>query len=87
MKLQIFSIYDSATEAFINPFFSPTVASGIRAFSTVCADENHDFHKNAGDYTLFHLGEFDPTNGLITLLESHCNLGLALNYKSTGEKS
>lgn len=78
--LKIFSVYDSKAEAFVQPFFSPATGTAIRSFATACNDENTDIHRYAGDYTLFEIGEFDPSTGKITPLEAHLNLGLAAAF-------
>lgn len=78
--LNMFSIFDDKVAAFIQPFFSPTIASAMREFKEACNNTNTNFHKHAGDYTLFHLGKFDPDNAEITMLDTPANLGLALTF-------
>lgn len=78
MITQVFSVYDSKAESYIQPFFAPTVAVGLRLFDQAVQDERNDFHRFAGDYTLFHLGAFDSATGVFTNLEHTANLGLAL---------
>lgn len=77
INLEIFSVYDSKTELFIQPFHAPTVASGLRMFTTAVNDQAGQFFQHAADYTLFHLGTFDQASGLITPLDALGNLGLA----------
>lgn len=66
MILSIFSVRDSAVEAFMQPFFSPTRGAAIRSLTEVINDPKHEFHKNAKDYALYYLGTFDDANGVIT---------------------
>ncbi len=80
MKLKVFSIHDSKAEAFIQPFYSQTTGTAVRSFEQACNDANSDFHKFAGDYTLFELGEFDQNTAQFTALKTPTNLGLALTY-------
>ncbi len=80
MIQQRFSIFDSKAEAFITPFYSQTVGTAIRSFEQAANDTASDFHKFAGDYTLFHLGAFDNSTGMDSNLDAHINLGLALAY-------
>lgn len=80
MILQAFSIFDSKAEAFVQPFYSQTVGTAIRSFEQACNQVDHDFNKFAGDYTLFHLGEFDQHTGRFTELQTPTNLGLALTH-------
>lgn len=66
MKQQCFSILDAKTGYFNVPYFSPTVASGRRAFQEVCRDENSLVHKYPDDFQLWHIGEFDDNDGHLT---------------------
>lgn len=65
MIQNIYSVRDSAVEAFLQPFFSPTHASAIRALTEAVNDPKHDFHKNAKYYALYHIGGFDDSNGAL----------------------
>ncbi len=80
MKLEVFSVYDSKAEAFIQPWYSQTLGTAIRSFETAVNKEGHDFQKFAGDYTLFHLGCFDQSEGHFDQKATPTNLGLALTF-------
>jgi len=64
MKFQIFSVYDRAISAFVQPFYARTKGEAIRSFTEACNDEKHQFNRHAADYSLMHLGEFDDNAGL-----------------------
>jgi len=81
MKNLIFAIYDSKARAYHQPFFSPTLETGQRAFMSSVQESNSYLHKFSEDYTLFQIGEWDDVNGKINPLENAINLGLATNYK------
>lgn len=85
MKLIIFSVFDSKADAFITPFFSPTVAVGVRSFATAANDPNCQFAVHPGDYSLFELGEFDQEKGSVTTLKAMKNHGLALTFQNSEE--
>lgn len=78
--LNIYSVYDSKAEAFIAPFYCPTIGLAVRSFETACRDEGHNFHIYAADYTLFELGSFDESKGTFVIHKTPTNLGLALTY-------
>ncbi len=80
MKLQVFSIFDSKAEAFIQPWYSQTVGTAIRSFEQAVNQSDHDFYKFSGDYTLFHLGDFDQAKGLFDMKATPVNLGLAVTF-------
>jgi len=69
--MKIFSVRDNQVEAFLQPFFSPTLGSAIRSLQEVVNDPQHTFSKHAADYSLYALGDFDDSNGIITTLDPH----------------
>lgn len=79
--LTIFSIYDQKADAFIQPWFLPNTATGIRAFSDAANDPETNMCKHPEDYTLFELGTFDPSKGKIKLHKVPLSLGLALTMQ------
>lgn len=66
MILLTFSIYDEKAKAYIPPFFMHRQAQAIRVFTDCLKDENHQFSKNPGDYTLWQIGAFDDDIGQAT---------------------
>ncbi len=64
MKHKVFSIFDSAAEAYLPPFCLPTVGMAVRIFTDCCNNEKHAFCGNPADYTLFELGFFDDGSAL-----------------------
>lgn len=82
MKLNIYSIYDSAAKAYATPFFMQNDGLAIRAFqSNVNSNEENNISKYPDQFTLFRVGEYDDENGLITS-ESPESLGNALTFKT-----
>lgn len=65
MKLTGFSIYDTKAEAFMPPFFMPSIGLGVRAFGDVLRDPNSPIGKHPRDYELFKVGEFDDSTGSV----------------------
>lgn len=63
MLLIAYTVWDSAAEAYIQPFWATNNAVAIRSFHGACTDSGHDFNKHAQDYTLFRLGTFDQAKG------------------------
>jgi len=81
MLVKIFSIYDSKAQAYLQPFFSPTKGTAIRAFADHVNNPDTDMCKHAEDFTLFEIGEFNDSNAEITLLSTPASLGLAIEHK------
>lgn len=65
MIFKIFSVEDIKAENFMPPFFQANEAMAKRTFSDACAEEDHPFGKNPGDYFLCDLGTYDDMTGFI----------------------
>lgn len=63
MEKQIFSVYDTAADMFLEPFFCPSIDFALREFKRAVNDEGHQFNRYPEDYTLFHIGTFDAKKG------------------------
>lgn len=59
MKLNIYSIYDTAAAAYLRPFFIPSDGQASRAFTDIATDAEHEVGKHPSDYTLFKIGIWD----------------------------
>ncbi len=80
MKLLVFAVFDAAAEAYLSPMFFDTKGQALRVFSDACNDVEHMFHRHADDYTLFHIGFYDPNKGLLESLATPDSLGIALQF-------
>lgn len=58
--IELFSILDAAAERYMDPFCAPTIEFAIRGFKEACSIKDHQFSKFPEDYSLFHIGTFDP---------------------------
>lgn len=77
--LKLFTVYDSKTESYIQPFYELTTAAAVRAFTSAANSKNHAFNNNGSDYTLFEIGTFDQATAKLTPLDVPISLGLAIN--------
>lgn len=76
MTYKVLAVYDGKAEAFLQPFFSDTPGSAVRAFGDEVMKPESPFHKHPGDYQLYELGTFDNLTGKLTAMEPmklHCN--------------
>lgn len=69
MKLLIFSVYDKAVQAYLQPFYARSKGEALRQFTDACNDQGHQFAKHAADYTLVQFGEFDDASGMFDCAE------------------
>lgn len=63
MKSQVFAVFDTKVRAFMTPYFAQTEEAGIRSFVNAAQDQNTMLCKNPEDFVLFHLGEYDDSDG------------------------
>lgn len=63
MKLQVFSIFDIAVEAFMTPFYARAKGEAVRMFSDLASDRSSNVGKHPMDFVLMHVGEFDDRDG------------------------
>lgn len=83
MVLKVFSVFDSKAKAYLQPFQAVNSAVALRSFEAAVNDERHDFHRFASDYTLFELGYFDDSTGMIECHDAHVALGTAVEFLKT----
>lgn len=66
--MEIFSVYDSKADAYLQPFFSRNMETAIRDFKAAVNDSTragNNFYLYSEDYTLFCIGRFDENQGTI----------------------
>lgn len=86
MKEKIFSIYDVKAEVFNKPFFMKSKGLALRAFGDAVGDPQQAVHHHPEDYTMFYLGEWDPENGSIDILDVKVPLCSGLDFKSVEQE-
>lgn len=59
MKMNVYSIFDTATKAYMRPFFMQADGQAMRAFSDLVADRDHDVGRHPEDYSLMRIGVWD----------------------------
>lgn len=80
MILKVFTVYDQAAKAYLQPFFTATTTQAIRTFREIVNQKDHLFNKYPGDYTLFELGEWDDNSAAFHDYEVPVKLGLGLEF-------
>lgn len=81
MKQKAYTVFDHAAEAYLEPFFAPTRGVAIRSFTEAVNSEGHTFAKHPEDYTLYEIGTYDPSTGVIEG-NRHESLGNAVEFVS-----
>jgi hypothetical protein len=81
MKFLAFSIFDKAAENFNTPMFLAAKGQAIRAFDDQANSPDSMIYKHPTDYVLYHIGEYDDSNGLLTPLLKPHQMGSGLDFK------
>lgn len=81
MLHQAFTVYDNKVESYLRPFFCMTNGEAIRSFTDAVNDPTSAFHKHPADFTLFQIGVYDDTHGVLKASDP-VNLGCAIEYKN-----
>lgn len=86
MILKVFAVYDVKAVAYMQPFFSNSVGSALRAFGDASCEDRSPLSKHPADYNLFELGSFDDASGLLESLPAPKYLGSALDFADMSVK-
>ncbi len=65
MKFNMYSIFDTASGLYSRPFFTQSDGEAMRSFSDIAVDKEHPIGVHPEDYTLFRIGGFNDTTGLV----------------------
>jgi hypothetical protein len=76
----LFTVFDSAAKAYMEPFFAPTVEFAIRKFRATVNEPGTTIHRFPEDYSLFAIGEFDPETGMVKPYQELHSLGVAIQF-------
>lgn len=72
MRLNIYTIYDTACGAYMRPFFSQSDGEAVRSFSDISLDAEHPIGKHPEDYSLHRIGSFNDQNAIIIPETKEC---------------
>lgn len=78
--MNVYAVHDIKAEAYLQPFFAQTNGLAIRMFQQAANDQDHQFWKYAEDYTLFYIGIWDDSAGVLHSVTKE-PLGSALQYR------
>ncbi|WNK13782.1 MAG: nonstructural protein [Microvirus sp.] len=80
--LQIVALFDQAVEAFGTPFFVPHIGSAVRSFTDEASNPESAIYKHPTDYSLYHIGTFDPASGALDSFEHKLRLARAQDFST-----
>lgn len=83
MILKVFAIYDSAADYYLPTFTSRSVGEALRDFGSSAKDHNAgQLYSHPADFTLFEIGTYDNTSGIVTSHQAKTNHGTALEIRN-----
>ncbi len=62
MRMNIYTIFDSAAGVYMRPFFCGADAQAERMFSDIAIDAEHEVGKHPEDYSLCRIGRYNDAN-------------------------
>jgi len=80
MIFRVFSIYDSAVQAWRTPLFARAKGEILRSFIEAVNKPDTEFAKHPSDYTLFELGSFDDATAKFDLYATPERVGVAIEF-------
>lgn len=87
MNLKVYAIYDSKSEAYSKPHLELTRGLALRSWDSIVNDPNSSINKHPEDFTLFELGEYDPTSGQFQNHSTPLSLGVAIETHKRYEEA
>jgi len=72
MKLNIYTIYDTASGAYMRPFFGQSDGQAVRSFKDISTDADHEIGKHPEDYSLWRIGAFNDQTAKIDPEDKEC---------------
>lgn len=81
MIFKVFALYDSAVEAYNTPMFLRSRGEAIRSLQAAVNEAGNNINRWADQYTLFEIGTYDDSKGVIEMYSAAQSLGTALQYK------
>lgn len=66
MKHMVFTVFDKAVGAYLQPFFSRSRGEALRSFSDAVNDSKSQFFVHPADFYLVFCGVFDDNSGIFS---------------------
>jgi len=79
--LKVMSVHDSKVGSYHRPFFQRSIGEAMRSWESIVNDPQTEFAKFPGDFTLFQVGEYDESTGILTPLSPLKSLGTGLEVR------
>ena len=81
MEQKLYIVHDSKSETYTAPTVHPARGQAIRSFSDAVNGGEGVLSQHPADFTLFEIGEFNPSTGEIGLYESRQSIVNGIDVK------
>lgn len=65
MRMMVYTIFDTASGAYMRPFFLNSDGQAMRAFTDIATDDKHEVGRHPEDYSLVRIGHYDDNNAAL----------------------
>jgi hypothetical protein len=72
MRLNVYTIFDTATGAYMRPFYMQSDGQATRAFKDLAVAADHEIGKHPEDYSLWRIGQFNDNKGELVPEDREC---------------
>jgi hypothetical protein len=72
MKYLMYSVYDTASETFMQPIYAKTEAEALRGFKAAAQSQENQIGQFPGDYHLYYIGEYTDHNADLRKADPKC---------------
>ena len=87
MRMQVYAVLDKPVEAFLPPFFARNDGEASRMFVHACGSGKSDLSDKVSDITLFHIGVFDDSSGMLEPVDAPRRMLSGLEAVGTADLS
>ena len=85
MRLNVYTIFDTASGAYMRPFFAMSDGEALRGFKDISLDADHAIGKHPEDYSLWRIGTFNDNTAKIEGEAKEC-LATALELVASAQR-
>lgn len=84
---RMFNVYDSKTEAYLDPMTALNKGEALRLMQRLVDDPEHIFCKSPEDFTLFEIGTYDQFTGVAKIYDARISIANLVELKKTNHQT
>lgn len=83
--MKLCSVHDSKADAWMNPMCFQALGQAVRSFQDAVNDKSSDIGRHPEDYALYHICDFSPLSGEVSVNGGPVVVALGINFKESVE--